>query len=181
MGVRQQSSHGRRTSLRPDAEVARRRRLGLPENRRTQAERPPQRAAWLSALAAAIGARCTSDVAVTGIAADSRRVRPGDLFVAATGDRSHLDDFIAEARRRGAAAVVAPHPVEGLASVAVADPRAALPYLAAAFHGYPADELRLIGITGTLGKTSTMLLLGDILEADNKPVGVVGSLGIKLA
>jgi UDP-N-acetylmuramoyl-L-alanyl-D-glutamate--2,6-diaminopimelate ligase len=42
-------------------------------------------------------------------------------------------------------------------------------------------ELRLIGITGTLGKTSTMLLLGDILEADRKPVGVVGSLGIKLA
>jgi UDP-N-acetylmuramyl tripeptide synthase len=56
-----------------------------------------------------------------------------------------------------------------------------LPQLAAAFHDYPADLLRLIGITGTLGKTSTTLLLGDILEADRKPVGVVGSLGIKLA
>ncbi|MFW6077253.1 MAG: Mur ligase family protein [Hyphomicrobiales bacterium] len=135
----------------------------------------------MSELASAIGASCTAEALITGIAADSRRVRPGDLFVAASGDRSHLSDFIVDARERGAAAIVAPEAVAGVASIETDDPRAALPQLAAAFHDYPAEQLRLIGITGTLGKTSTTLLLGDILEADRKAVGVVGSLGIKLA
>jgi UDP-N-acetylmuramoyl-L-alanyl-D-glutamate--2,6-diaminopimelate ligase len=151
------------------------------ESRKSAADQPRRRAKWLSELASAIGASCTADALITGIASDSRRVRPGDLFVAATGDKSHLGDFIADARRRGAAGIVAPEAVAGAACVAVSDPRAALPQLAAAFHDYPADELQLIGITGTLGKTSTMLLLADILEADRKAVGVVGSLGIKLA
>lgn len=180
MGARQQFIQSR-PSLRADAEIARRARPGPLAGRKTTAEQPRRGVKWLSELAAAIGARATSDAAITGISADSRRVRPGDLFVAATGDRGHLGDFIGDALERGAAGIVAPDPVEGIASIAVVDPRAALPALAAAFHDYPAEELRLIGITGTLGKTSTTLLLSDILEADHRTVGVVGSLGIKLA
>jgi UDP-N-acetylmuramoyl-L-alanyl-D-glutamate--2,6-diaminopimelate ligase len=181
MPLRQHSSYSRQSRTWPAAEPPQRGRAGPLETRKAPVEQPQRRAKWLSELASAIGAPCSADALITGIAADSRRVRPGDLFVAASGDRSHLDDFIADARRRGAAGIVAPEAVAGAASVAVSDPRAALPQLAAAFHDYPADELQLIGITGTLGKTSTMLLLGDILEADRKPVGVVGSLGIKLA
>jgi UDP-N-acetylmuramoyl-L-alanyl-D-glutamate--2,6-diaminopimelate ligase len=181
MSARQQSSYSRQSRSQPDAEVPRRPRLGLLASRKADADHPQRGAKWLSELVAAIGVPCSSDALITGIAADSRRVRPGDLFIAATGDRSHLSDFIGDARERGAAAIVAPEAVEGIASVEVSDPRAALPHLAAAFHDHPADQLRLIGITGTLGKTSTTLLLGDILEADRKAVGVVGSLGIKLA
>jgi UDP-N-acetylmuramoyl-L-alanyl-D-glutamate--2,6-diaminopimelate ligase len=181
MAVRQQIIHSRSPQPRPDAEARRRGRPNLLESRKAAADRPSRRAKWLSELAESIGARCSSDAIITGIAADSRRVRPGDLFVAASGDRKHVNDFIRDARERGAAAIVAPETIDGIASVAVSDPRAELPHIAAAFHDYPADQLRLIGITGTLGKTSTMLLLGDILEADGKPVGVVGSLGIKLA
>jgi UDP-N-acetylmuramoyl-L-alanyl-D-glutamate--2,6-diaminopimelate ligase len=181
MPLRQHSNYSPNTRPHPGSEAPRRTRQGSLESRKSAADQPRRRAKWLSELSSAIGASCTSDALITGIAADSRRVRPGDLFVAATGDKSHLGDFIADARRRGAAGIVAPEAVTGAASIAVSDPRAALPQLAAAFHDYPADELQLIGITGTLGKTSTMLLLGDILEADRKAVGVVGSLGIKLA
>jgi UDP-N-acetylmuramoyl-L-alanyl-D-glutamate--2,6-diaminopimelate ligase len=180
MAVRQQRSFSRQYPVRPD-ETPRRPRPAVLERRRTVEDQSQRPAKWLSELAGAIGARCTCDALITGIAADSRRVRPGDLFIAASGDRSHVGEFIGDARRRGAAGVVAAEAVEGIASIPVRDPRAALPHIAAAFHDYPANELRLIGITGTLGKTSTTLLLGDILEADSKPVGVVGSLGIKLA
>lgn len=181
MAARQQTIHRQDFPTRFDPEAPRRQRPAATVSRKAPAETPRIRAKWLSALAESIGAQCSSEALITGVVADSRRVRPGDLFVAATGDRGHLGDFIADARRRGAAGIVAPEVVEGLASVTISDPRAALPHLAAAFHDYPADELRLIGISGTLGKTSTMLLLGDILEADRKAVGVVGSLGIKLA
>lgn len=181
MPLRQHSSYSPQSRPHPASEAPRRARQGPFESRKSSGDQPRRRAKWLSKLASAIGASCTADALITGIAADSRRVRPGDLFVAASGDKSHLGDFIADARRRGAAGIVAPEAVAGAASIAVSDPRAALPHLAAAFHDHPADELQLIGITGTLGKTSTMLLLGDILEADGKAAGVVGSLGIKLA
>ncbi len=181
MAVRQPSSYSHPSRPRPDAEARRRTRSSALASRTAVADHSHFPAKRLSELAEAIGAPCSCDSLITGIAADSRRVRPGDLFIAASGDRSHLSDFIGDACKRGAAGIVAPEPVEGIPSLKVSDPRAALPELAAAFHDYPADQLRLIGITGTLGKTSTTLLLSDILEADRKPVGVVGSLGIRLA
>ena len=181
MAARQQITPSRHSQPRPDGEVLRRARPSALASRTALALDPQRRVKWLSELADAIGARCSTNALITGISADSRRVRPGDLFIAASGDRSHVGDFIADAAKRGAAAIVAPEAVSGMASLVVADPRAALPKLAAAFYDYPADQMQLIGITGTLGKTSTTLLLGDILEAAGKPVGVVGSLGIKLA
>jgi len=181
MAARQHTIQRQDFPTRFEAEAPQRQRPLLVASRKAPAETPRIRAKWLSALAESIGADCPTEALITGIASDSRRVRPGDLFVAATGDRGHLGDFIADALSRGAAGIVAPEAVAEVASIAVADPRAALPHLAAAFHDYPAEELRLIGISGTLGKTSTTLILGDILEADRRPVGVVGSLGIKLA
>jgi hypothetical protein len=180
MAVRQQRSYSRQYPARPD-EAPRRPRPAVLERRRA-VEDQPQRTGQVVERACRRDRRplhggCAHHRHCRRFAprAARRPVRRRQWRPQPSG-RLHRD-----ARRRGAAGIVAPEAVEGIASVAVADPRAALPHIAAAFHDYPADELRLIGITGTLGKTSTMLLLGDILQADSKPVGVVGSLGIKLA
>ena len=135
----------------------------------------------LSRLAAETGARLEGDdVEVSGVAVDSRQVRPGDLFVAQRGARTDGLEFVVEARRLGAVALCAESVQDGIPTLVVPDPRAAAPRLAAALYGYPARALRLVGITGTLGKTSTALLVQSALEASGHGVGVIGSLGVRL-
>ena len=135
----------------------------------------------LSELALAVGATLHGeDVTVTGIAVDSRQVRPGDLFVAQRGARSDGLAFAEEAARRGAVALCAERAQAGLPTLVVPDARAAVPLLAATVYGHPARELRLIGITGTLGKTSTAHLIQMALEASGTGVGVIGSLGVRI-
>lgn len=142
---------------------------------------PVPRVTRLSELAAAVAARHVGgDVELRGIAVDSRQVRPGDLFVAQRGARSDGLSFLAEARRRGATALCAAAPLEGFPTLVVPDPRAAVPILAATLYGHPARALRLVGITGTLGKTSTALLVQAALEASGIGIGVIGSLGVRL-
>lgn len=159
------------------------------------------RGASLAALAAEVGSRPPArDVAVTGIAHDSRRVHAGDLFVALPGRRQDGARFVADALDRGAVAVcvaagaraaLAAAADAGVPALAVDEPRLALARLAAAFHGHPARELRLVGITGTLGKTSTALLVQAALArlASDDPahagaaepgIGVIGSLGARV-
>jgi UDP-N-acetylmuramoyl-L-alanyl-D-glutamate--2,6-diaminopimelate ligase len=89
-------------------------------------------------------------------------------------------DFLPEARRRGAVALCAEQAGDGLPTLVVSDPRAAVARLAAEIYGHPARALRLIGITGTLGKTSTALLVQSALEASGVGVGVIGSLGVRI-
>jgi UDP-N-acetylmuramoyl-L-alanyl-D-glutamate--2,6-diaminopimelate ligase len=132
------------------------------------------------------------DVAITGIAYDSRRVRPGELFVALPGARSDGAAFVVDAVARGAVAVVvgtdshaavAAKLPAGVPLLSVADPHAVLGRLAAAFHDHPARRLRLVGITGTLGKTSTALLVQGALATSARAeggVGVIGSLGARI-
>ena len=134
----------------------------------------------LTALAAALDAHATADAEVTGIAVDSRAVKPGDLFVALPGLTRDGESFIDEARRRGAAAVMAREADDTLPTIVVEDPRAALPILASAFYGQPSRRMRLIGVTGTLGKTSTASFLQAALHAAGEEVGMIGSLGISL-
>lgn len=135
----------------------------------------------LSELAGAVaGALSGDDLDVTGIAVDSREVRPGDLFVAQRGAASDGIAFLAEARRRGAVAVCALSAQPGVPTLVVPDPRAAAPVLAAAIYGHPARRVGLIGVTGTLGKTSTALLVQSALEATGMGVGVIGSLGVRI-
>ena len=120
------------------------------------------------------------DVEVTGIAVDSRQVRPGDLFVAQRGAKADGVAFVPEARAKGAVAACSAAPVSGLPTIVVFDPRGAVPRLAAALYRHPARELRLVGITGTLGKTSTALLVQSALAAGGARVGVIGSLGVRV-
>lgn len=122
--------------------------------------------------------RFDADMHVLGIARDSRQVRPGWLFVAVRGRRTDGHRYIADAVARGAAAVVLdrPQPVQGAWFIRVPDSRIALARLAAAWYGRPARELFLIGVSGTVGKTSTAVMLQHILEQAGQAVALCGSL-----
>ncbi|MBO8142087.1 MAG: UDP-N-acetylmuramoyl-L-alanyl-D-glutamate--2,6-diaminopimelate ligase [Firmicutes bacterium] len=116
-------------------------------------------------------------VAVRGLAYDSREVRPGDVFVCWQGLRFDGHAFAAEAARRGAVAAVTERPVEGPpVQVVVPDGREALARLSAAFYGFPSRRLRVIGVTGTNGKTTTTHLIKAVLEAAGHRVGLIGTI-----
>ena len=140
----------------------------------------------LAELVAALGpaeVRGDPGVEVAGIAYDSRRLRPGDLFVAWKGQRFDAHDFVPAALAAGASVVVVerasalPERLRpGQAAVLVPDARRAAAPLAAAFHGHPTARLLLAGVTGTNGKTTTTYLLREVLRAIG-PVGLVGTVG----
>lgn len=123
----------------------------------------------------------TADAVIRRIATDSRRVRPGDLFVAIRGTRTDGHACVAEAVARGAAAVVAERDVgePGVPVLHVNSSRRALAELAAAWYDRPAERLPLVGITGTLGKTSVLSMLEAILRRAGRRVGTIGSLGVR--
>lgn len=116
-----------------------------------------------------------TDVTVTAITSDSRQVRPGSLFVAYRGVAVDGHDYVPQALDRGAAAVVVERRLEGLTvpSIVVPDGREALAFLSAAWQGFPARRLTMVGVTGTDGKTTTCNLLHSILTAAGRRVGLV--------
>jgi UDP-N-acetylmuramoyl-L-alanyl-D-glutamate--2,6-diaminopimelate ligase len=119
---------------------------------------------------------------VKAVRSDSRAVEPGDLFVAVPGEEQDGGEFVRQAVARGAIAVVAQSNVEAAVPVIrVPDARIALAELAATWLGRPVDALALVGITGTMGKTSVLAMVESILDAAGIPCGVVGSLGIHYA
>lgn len=108
----------------------------------------------------------------------SDEVRPGGLFVAIPGLVADGHDFIPDAVRRGAAAILTQKPViESTVTILQAsDTRKLLGPLAARLYGHPSDDLFIIGITGTNGKTTTSLLVESILTAAGHNVGVIGTI-----
>ena len=124
------------------------------------------------------------DPEVTGIRHDSRQVEPGDLFVAIVGERFDGRTFAAAAADRGAVAVLGPGPATvGLAVpwVEIDDPRPLLGPLSARLYSHPEKRLRLVGVTGTNGKSTVATLVRGMLEADGCPAGVLGTLGCHFA
>lgn len=113
---------------------------------------------------------------VAGITADSKAVSPGDVFVCITGARFDGHDFAAAAVAAGAVAVVAERDTGLPGQVLVRDSHAAYSLMCAAFFGYPADRLQVVGITGTNGKTTTCFLLKEILERAGCPTGLIGTV-----
>ncbi len=117
---------------------------------------------------------------VVGIAYDSRQVRPGYLFVALPGQRDDGRRYIDDAIRRGAVAVVSEGREVARARdvvwIVVEDARRALAEISAAFHGNPAAQLELIGVTGTNGKTTTTFMLRDIFLAAGRQPGLIGTV-----
>jgi UDP-N-acetylmuramoyl-L-alanyl-D-glutamate--2,6-diaminopimelate ligase len=125
------------------------------------------------------------DVEVSRVELDSRRIRPGDVFVAVRGAKSDGAAHAADAISRGAVAVVSDRPPSagvdpGVAWVRVPSPRRAAGRLAARLNGEPAERLILAGVTGTNGKTSTATLLSAILEARYGAAGFIGTTGYRL-
>jgi UDP-N-acetylmuramoyl-L-alanyl-D-glutamate--2,6-diaminopimelate ligase len=122
-------------------------------------------------------------VDVRGIAHDSRRVVPGDLFCCVPGLLSDGHAFAAEAVDRGAVGLLCEHFVPELLDHAVVQTlvapgtiRPVMARLAAAFYGFPARDLLTVGVTGTNGKTTVTRLLGDLLDASGRPTTVLGTL-----
>jgi UDP-N-acetylmuramoyl-L-alanyl-D-glutamate--2,6-diaminopimelate ligase len=123
---------------------------------------------------------------VTGITHDSRFVQPGDLYAALPGNRLHGARFCAEAAAAGAAAVLTDPAGRdeavraGLPAFVVADPRARLGEVAAWIYGYPSEQLLLIGVTGTSGKTTTTYLLDSGLRAAGYLTGLIGGVQTRI-
>jgi UDP-N-acetylmuramoyl-L-alanyl-D-glutamate--2,6-diaminopimelate ligase len=124
------------------------------------------------------------DVDVGGVAIDSRRVSPGDVFFALGGAHTDGRRHVADALARGARAVVARGGVDGDAAVTVLDtsnPRAVLARVAARLAGDPSAHMAVVGVTGTNGKTTTTHLLEGIWRAAGHVPGVIGTIAYRFA
>ncbi len=119
-----------------------------------------------------------SGLVITGIALDSRLVKPGYLFVAERGASVDGHDYIPNAIRNGAVAVAGDRPLGGLRVpyIRLQDSRKALTWLSAAFYGWPGRKLTVIGVTGTDGKTTTTNLICRILQAAGIKAGMVSTV-----
>ena len=124
---------------------------------------------------------CTADpeTEITGVCYDSRKVRPGELFVAVRGFSSDGHRFIPMAREKGAAAILCEElPADGRDCVQTDDCRLGLALCSRDFFGNPAAEMTVIGITGTSGKTTTSYLMKHLLETKRgAKVGLIGTNG----
>jgi UDP-N-acetylmuramoyl-L-alanyl-D-glutamate--2,6-diaminopimelate ligase len=139
----------------------------LPQN-----ERPTMRAD-----AAALAVRCT------GVTHDSRRVSKGAVFVALRGLKADGMTFVPQALAAGAAAIVAEQPPAsppGVPWLVVGNARLALALLAAEFFEHPSREMRVVGITGTNGKTTTSYLVNAIFEAAGTRCGLMGTVTYRI-
>src|SRR5258706_6254295 len=117
------------------------------------------------------------DAEITSVTADSRLVVPGALFVAVPGFKTDGGKFVGPGMHKGPAAIVSESSVvTAPVSVQVDDARAALALIAANFYNRPANNLSIIGVTGTSGKTTTTKMIESILDASGQPVGLVGTI-----
>ena len=119
------------------------------------------------------------EIGVSACVCDSRQVEPGMLFAALSGSCRDGHDFIAEAVSRGCGAILSEQPVPefGLPNCVVANARDAYGRICQALAGNPSHRLKLIGITGTNGKTTTSCLVASILAEAGHRVGMLGTLG----
>ncbi len=150
----------------------------------------PLLATLLQALPGCAVSAPLPSVEITQVTADSRQVQPGALFVAVQGGAVDGHRFIADAVQRGAAAVVGTDPLTPETTevvttshapyVQVADSRAALARLAAAFYGYPSRQMRIVGVTGTDGKTTTSNLIYHLLGAAGLHPGMISTVGARI-
>ena len=127
----------------------------------------------------------TGNPDVTGVEYDSRRVKPGCLFVAMHGETSDGNRFIDQAIQAGAVAVVTDSPTEqpreGIAWALVPHGRRALARISENFYKHPAERIAIIGITGTNGKSTTAFLIESILDAASRKSALIGTIEYHVA
>ena len=123
-------------------------------------------------------------LAVTDLIDDSRRVTSGSAFLAVKGAVLDGHAWLPTAKANGAIVALVEDPAAaaaaGLPAIVVRDGRRAAAVAAAAFHGWPARELTLVGVTGTNGKTTTVGLLRHLLDSPERPAASIGTLGVLL-
>jgi UDP-N-acetylmuramoyl-L-alanyl-D-glutamate--2,6-diaminopimelate ligase len=119
------------------------------------------------------------DVDITDIIYDSRKAAKGCVFVCLCGSSVDSHEFAQQAVDSGAAAVVAQKEVnvKNAAVITVRNTRYAMAVMSAALFGHPADDIKVIGITGTKGKTTTSYMIRSILESANIKTGLIGTIG----
>ncbi|WP_414687981.1 UDP-N-acetylmuramoyl-L-alanyl-D-glutamate--2,6-diaminopimelate ligase [Mycobacterium sp.] len=143
----------------------------------------------LSELAARIGLTAfgASDVVVTGVTLRGQDARPGDVFAALAGSTVHGIRYLPDAIERGAVAVVTDPaaaaglpPGVGVPVLVHAEPRSVLGGMAAQVYGDPSQKLRVVGVTGTSGKTTTTYLVEAALREAGRRPGLIGTVGIRI-
>lgn len=137
----------------------------------------------LSNLATMVSGRVEGDTDpnITDVTHDSRLVGAGSLFVAVPGMVVDGHDFIDQAVDRGASAVACERDVETpVPRLIVADTRASMAVLSAAVHGHPSDEISVVGLTGTNGKTSVSFILESMLRSVGRSTGLIGTVATRI-
>lgn len=118
---------------------------------------------------------------ISGITYDSRKIKPGNIFVVRKGSKEHGKNYIEQAKNNGAVAVISEEKIDSsLPLILVSDVHLALAKLAANFYGNPTKEMLMIGITGTNGKTTISYLLESILNSAGKKTGLIGTINYRL-
>ena len=142
-------------------------------------------ATLIPALSGEVRLRGDAETLVRGLAYDSRRVRPGDLFFALPGLHTDGHRFVGQAIEAGAAAVLHQGELSSyrdrVAYLQVPDSRRGMSELSAAFYGHPSRDLSVVGVTGTDGKSTTVWLIHQLLEALGSPSGFVSTVQMKSA
>lgn len=137
----------------------------------------------LSGLASVLAATVVlgdGDTDITGLQDDSRKVKPGDLFICLPGHTVDGHDFAEEAQAKGAAALVVNRKLATpLPQLLVRDSRFAMAALADAFYSHPSHSMKVIGVTGTNGKTTTTYLIDKILSDFGHKTGLMGTIRMK--
>ncbi len=125
----------------------------------------------------------SEDMQIENVVYDSRKVTEGSLFICIEGGTADGHTFISDVVKKGAKALIVTKDVSGLLPadadvtvIRVKDSRYALAFVSAAYFGHPAEKLKVIGITGTKGKTTTTYLVKSILEHAGHKVGLVGTI-----
>ncbi|MFD1955197.1 UDP-N-acetylmuramoyl-L-alanyl-D-glutamate--2,6-diaminopimelate ligase [Paenibacillus thailandensis] len=119
---------------------------------------------------------------VTGVEVDSRKVKEGDLFICLPGHTVDGHDYAPQALERGAAAIVAERKLDlDVPQLIVASSRLAMAVIADHYYGHPSRHMKLIGVTGTNGKTTTTYLIERIMNDNGYPAGVIGTIEARYA